>query len=331
MKRIWPLPEIQLISLAEHKEDRPVAVVTTFPAWEIVRSQVAFKAKSVISIQSATQEHWNELVGAVDGEVIYAIGGGLAADAAKYLAVQRNLPLLCVPTALSVDAIFAWSSAIRLEGCVKYIETTIPQKLIVDFQLIAAAPPSIRAAGICDVLSIATGSWDWKFAEDKGKNPDGMGYIPYVDDMAQAILRGVVDCAESAGAGEERGLRQLLDCIALETQLLNQVGHARPEEGSEHYFAYAIENWIGAGKPHAELVCPGTLIMAALQGQDIRPLKKAMQACHIRLNSIDPQIIRNTLQQLPKYCEKNKLPYGIAHDLDENKISKLDLNDILWS
>ena len=65
--------------------------------------------------------------------------------------------------------------------------------------MLAAAPEPIRAAGICDVLSIATGSWDWRFAEEQGLNPPGMGYLPWVDLAAQAILNGALDCAEAAG------------------------------------------------------------------------------------------------------------------------------------
>jgi hypothetical protein len=47
--------------------------------------------------------------------------------------------------------------------------------------------------------------------------------------MAADILQGMLDCAEAAGQGDKGGLRQLLDCIILETQMLNQIGHARPE------------------------------------------------------------------------------------------------------
>lgn len=36
--------------------------------------------------------------------MVYAVGGGLPADAAKYLAFNAGLPMICLPTALSVDA-----------------------------------------------------------------------------------------------------------------------------------------------------------------------------------------------------------------------------------
>jgi glycerol-1-phosphate dehydrogenase [NAD(P)+] len=184
-----------------------------------------------------------------NGDVIYSVGGGLSADTGKYLAVKKNLPMVCLPTALSVDAFLTWASGIRVEGCVQYNETKVPDRLLIDFEVLASAPAHIRAYGICDVLSIAIGSWDWQFAEQKGMNTPDMAYIPYVAQMAQAILNWVLECAEAAGRGDPAGLKQLHDCLALEVQLCNQVGHARSEEGSEHYFAYALENIVGADNP----------------------------------------------------------------------------------
>ena len=151
MHRIWHIPEINILPLGEIRDERAATVVATFPVWDVVKERLSLDVEKVLYINNATLNAWNELVNSVEGEVIYAIGGGLAIDAAKYLACQTHLPVNCIPTAISVDAIMAWSSAIREQGSVRYIETTIPEKLLVDFNLIASAPPAIRAAGICDV------------------------------------------------------------------------------------------------------------------------------------------------------------------------------------
>jgi glycerol-1-phosphate dehydrogenase [NAD(P)+] len=247
---------------------------------------------------------------------IYAVGGGLAVDAAKYMANALDLQLVCLPTALSVDAFLTSASGVRHQGCVQYIETKPPDRLIIDVDVLAVAPASIRAAGICDVLSIATGLWDWEFAAEKGRNPEGMELIPWVADVAQAILDGAIGCAEAAGAGDADGLKELLDCLALEVQLCNQIGHSRPEEGSEHYFAYSAENLMGKGLPHGDLVGPGILLMAEFQEQETVELEEALRACHIPLDRIPEDISGATLVGLPAYVRKHKLPYGIAHELN---------------
>jgi glycerol-1-phosphate dehydrogenase [NAD(P)+] len=164
-------------------------------------------------------------------------------------------------------------------------------------------------------MSIVTGCWDWKFAHERGRNPKGMDFIPWIYESAQSILRGVLDCAEAAGRGDKDGLKTLYDCLAMEVQLCNQAGHARPEEGSEHYFAYAVENEMGHGLPHGDLVGPGILLMAHLQGQETSHLEKALKACNIPLHNIPADVVERTLQILPAYCEQHSLAFGIAHTL----------------
>jgi glycerol-1-phosphate dehydrogenase [NAD(P)+] len=223
--------------------------------------------------------------------------------------------LVCLPTALSVDAFLTWASGVRHEGCVQYIETKPPDRLIVDVDVIAIAPKGIRVAGICDVLSIATGLWDWEYAAELGRNPEGMELIPWAADAAQAILDGALECAEAAGAGDADGLKQLMDCLAMEVQLCNQIGHSRPEEGSEHYFAYSVENLLGKGIPHGDLVGPGILLMAEFQDQDTVNLENALKACHIPLDNIPEDVVGATLIGLPEYVRRHDLPYGIAHEI----------------
>ena len=313
---IWSLPTVDLLRFADIEEARPVGLVTTTSALEAVGAHLRLPLAWRADVTEATTAHWDAMAGDMDRvAVIYAVGGGLAADAAKYLAARHDLPMVCIPTALSVDAFLTAASGIRADGCVRYIFTKPPDRLLVDFGVIAAAPPSIRAAGICDVLSIATGAWDWRYADAKQMNPAGMEYIPYVDQTAQAILQGALDCAEAAGRGDRDGLKQLLDCLALEVQLCNQIGHSRPEEGSEHYFAYAVENLMGHGLPHGDLVGPSIMLIASRQGIDAHPLQQALLSCHIALDRIPGDVVETTLAGLADYVRRHKLPYGIAHEL----------------
>jgi glycerol-1-phosphate dehydrogenase [NAD(P)+] len=319
MKTIKNLPTTHLLPLAEIEEARRVLLMTSAPAWRAVQHKLRLPIVAQCSVREATTTHWDELLKPLRGpaaqlEVVYAVGGGLVVDAAKYAAVLLGLPLVCLPTALSVDAFFTAASGIRRNGCVVYIESKAPDSVLLDLEVIAAAPPAIRAAGICDLLSIATGSWDWRFAEERGKNPAGMAYLPWADEIAQSILHAALACAAAAGRGDPAGLKTLYDCLALEVQLCNQIGHSRPEEGSEHFFAYAVENLLGHGLPHGDLVGPGILIAARRQGQASAALEQALTACHSPLDHIPQAVIEQTLRSLPAYCRRHQLWYSRAHE-----------------
>ncbi len=319
-KTIPRLPEVDLLPFSSLEEVRRVLLVTSRLAWKAVKGKLHLNITAQVEITAATTAHWDEKLAGVRAslaQVVYAVGGGLTADAAKYLAVRLGLPLVCLPTALSVDAFLTAASGVRKDGCVVYIETKPPERLVLDLDVIAEAPASLRAAGITDVLSIATGCWDWRFAHERSRNPAGMEFIPWAYDNAQSILAGVTDCAAAAGRGDKGGLKTLYDCLAMEVQLCNQVGHARPEEGSEHYFAYCVEQFTGPGRSHGELVGPGILLMAGRQGQAADPLRAAMEACHIPLERIPPEVVQQTLDLLPAYCRKHELPFGIAQTLKE--------------
>jgi len=320
VKKVPNLPFVHLMPFAEIEERREVLLVTSAPAWLAVNDSLrGLNVTASIEVTEATTEHWDQLQSPITHhplEVVYAVGGGLTADAAKYMAAKLNLSLVVLPTALSVDAFITAASGIRKDGCVYYIETKVPERLILDLETIGKAPAFIRAAGITDVMSIATGAWDWKFAHEQGKNPPGMEFIPWVYDNAQSILSGVLDCAEAAGRGDLDGLKTLYDCLAMEVQLCNQVGHSRPEEGSEHYFAYAVENEMGHGLPHGDLVGPAILLFARLQGQDTTKLEKALKACNMPLNNISQDTIDRTLKILPEYSHRHNLSFSIAHTLE---------------
>lgn len=323
MKRIWPPPIIDIMPFESIEEDRDVALVFSRAAYDAVKEKLHFNIASFTEPIEATLAHWDAIGEDLKGDVIYAVGGGLAVDTAKYFAVKYDKPIASLPTALSVDAFVTWASGYRDKGCVYYTETKPPDQLIIDFEVIAAGPPTIRAAGITDVMSIATGSWDWKFAEEQGKNKPETAFIPYAYDAAQAILQGVLDCAEAAGKGDPEGLKQLLDCLVLQAVLCNHIGHARPEEGSEHYFAYSVENEMGKGLPHGDLVGPGIILMASLQGQDIGHLKRALDYCNVPLTNIPQDMIDRTILSLADYSTRHGLAYGIAHTLDESHLYQL--------
>lgn len=311
--KVWNLPIVEVRPFGDVEGGRDVALICGTAAWEAVQDRVGFEPVWRGDVTEATEAHWRSVGGSLAGEVIYAVGGGVAVDAAKYLGREKGLPVVSMPTAMTVDAFFTWAAGVREDGCVRYDETGPPERVVIDLDVLGSAPESLRAAGVCDLLSIATGSWDWRFARDKGKLDETTRYLAWVDDAAGAILEAAIDCAEGAGRGDGDSIKQLVDCLALEVQLCNQIGHSRPEEGSEHYFAYCVEHHVSSPMSHGELVGPGILIAAHLQGQDTERPKRALEAARVPLTHLPEASIRRALEELADYANRHDLAYGVAH------------------
>jgi glycerol dehydrogenase len=89
-------------------------------------------------------------------QVIVGVGGGKAADTAKALSIQMELPVVIVPTIASTDAPTSHKAVIYDENHVKQgviAMKTSPSMVLVDTEIIARAPVRSLVAGIGDALS----------------------------------------------------------------------------------------------------------------------------------------------------------------------------------
>ena len=97
MKKIRNLPVVDLMPFSEINEKRPVLLVTSAPAWNAVKDNLHFNIATQLEVIEANTAHWDDLKSKIanrQSEIVYAVGGGLVADAAKYFAVKPS-PVAC--------------------------------------------------------------------------------------------------------------------------------------------------------------------------------------------------------------------------------------------
>jgi glycerol-1-phosphate dehydrogenase [NAD(P)+] len=320
MTTVWTLPRIEIQSLSEVKETRPTALVAGKTAWGIVGSLLDFPLVVQAEPYTANRRFLDDLAKSLPPqvEVVYSVGGGLVSDVAKYIAWKRNLPVNIIPTVLSVDGFFTSLVAVRDGGTVAYETTGPAESVIIDWDVVSAAPAHYRGTGICEILSIVTGLLDWRYAAEHNKNTPQERFQPWAAGLAAGIAQQAFKIAQGVGEGRTESLQSLLDLICMEVQLTNQLGHNRPQEGSEQYFAYAIEPKVAHDHsiPYADLIGPGIMIAAALHGQDIGPIRDTLSSAGVRLGQLKPDDIKDTLKMLPGYVNQHDLPYSILHDLN---------------
>ncbi|MBW4438733.1 MAG: iron-containing alcohol dehydrogenase [Pleurocapsa minor GSE-CHR-MK-17-07R] len=320
MTTIFPLPEVQISELSAVKERRPVALLTGARAWNSVNALLELPIVAQAEPDRVEVSYLDDLAANLPKqvEVVYGVGGGLVSDVAKYLGWKRKLPVVIVPTVLSQDGYFTSLVAARNGGTTHYIETGPVSKVIMNWDVIRTAPPHVRGAGIIELLCIVTGLLDWRYAAEHNKTTFDTRFQPWAAGIMAGIAQQAFKIAAGVGKGNVESLRNLLDLMCLEVQLTNQIGHNRPQEGSEQFFAYAYETKYPRSRPlpYADRVAPGLLIAAALHGQDVGPIRDTLASAGLRTDQLPPDTIRDTLKILPEYVRKYDQPYSILNDLD---------------
>lgn len=301
--------------LADLADILPDAILVTMAApYEQVKAELPAEPAYVHFVETLEQGPLDRTCDAlpVTASVI-GLGGGMACDMAKYLAWRHRRRLILVPTVVSVDAFVTRTIAVRQGGKVRYVGDVFPERLLIDFDIVRAAPPHLNRAGVGDLLSIYTALWDWRFAHEHY----GEEYSPTLAKQAASILDRLETYAQEIRDVTDIGVRTLVEGFREEVRLCEAWRSSRPEEGSEHYLAYCAEWVTGRAFLHGALVSFMVLITCRFQDQDwSRPLSLVERIgvpFRPSFLGITPQELTLTLQNIHRYVHAEKLPPGIFH------------------
>lgn len=146
------------------------AVYTMPEPWALVAEQTRDRASAVTLIANMERTTLERLVDECpDVDTLVGIGGGASVDTAKYIGWRTGRTVVTAPTVVSVDAAVTNTIAVREQGRVNYVGFVVPRLVLVDLNLVQQAPERLNRAGIGDILSIHTGSFDWALAEQAGR------------------------------------------------------------------------------------------------------------------------------------------------------------------
>jgi len=270
-------------------------VVTTMPLpWEHTRQALGRTPEKVFMVETM-EEEWLEarLVELPPCDTVVGIGGGQAIDAAKYFAWRKGIRLVSIPTILSVDAFVTPAAGIRRNHQVAYVGHTTPDPLVIDFDILRTAPPDLNIAGIGDLLSIHTATFDWELAQQAGRSE----YAFSATDVAKArrIVEELSGSLDDIRRQTDKGLAAIVMQYLAMNAICLQAGHYRVEEGSEHYLFYELEERLRRPFVHGHIIGLGILLMSRLQDNHPDEIREMMDTAGLRYQPRDMQIAQTDL------------------------------------
>jgi glycerol-1-phosphate dehydrogenase [NAD(P)+] len=294
-------------------------VVTTMEIpWKHTRRKLGGNPEAVIMVETMEESWLEQIVRELPScDTVVGVGGGQAIDAAKYISWKKGVRLVSIPTILSVDAFVTPAIGIRRNHQVVYVGESTPDPLVIDFEILRTAPPGLNIAGIGDLLSVHTGTFDWEFAQMKGRSE-----YPFSSaDIAAArnILVKLEPLLYDIRMNNDKGLMAIVEGYMTINTICLPAGHYRVEEGSEHYLFYELEERLQRPFVHGYIVGLGIYLMSQLQNNRFEWIRKLMDRAglnyHPQAMGIKREELTASLLNLKKYVNENPgLWYTVIDD-----------------
>jgi glycerol dehydrogenase-like iron-containing ADH family enzyme len=249
-------------------------LVTMEELWGLVRDRFTCPPDSVMFVRELDWYRLEALERAMPAtDLVVGLGGGVAQDAAKYLGWRRHIPVDEMVSITSVDASVTKSIAARAGGHVTYIGYIVPRNVYIDYKLVQSAPARLNRSGVGDILCAHTALWDWKFSHEQTGESYDTAAVAAMHDWLQRIRTGADDIRDVTESGVQLVMKAFEDISVI----CRRFGSSRPQEASDHTFAYNAEFQTGKNFLHGELVALGAWVMANFQGNDPEFLQDTYQ------------------------------------------------------
>lgn len=170
-------------------------------------------------------------------DLLLAVGSGTIHDITRYVAYEKGLQFVSVPTAPSVDGYVSSVCAMTWKGVKRTLTAVPPLALVADSDVITGAPLKMINSGIGDMLGKYTALFDWKISSML----TGEYYCDYVASLMKSALEQVVSNIEKIKIRDIHAIESLTYGLVLSGLVMQMTGNSRPASGAEHHISHLIE------------------------------------------------------------------------------------------
>lgn len=231
---------------------------------------INLKSENLHANEIAVQKVYECL--AVENDVLIALGSGTIHDITRYVAYNKDIPFISVPTAASVDGFVSTVAAMTWRGDKKTFTAVSPIYVVADTDIFKEAPYRLTASGISDLIGKYTALVDWKISSIV----IGEYICNKVCNMEIDAVNKLCECVDDLVLGKSEAYEQLMYALILSGLAMQIIGNSRPSSGAEHHMSHLWEMEVinkHLDAYHGEKVSVGLILVM----EEYKKIKKSIE------------------------------------------------------
>lgn len=238
---------------------------------------------TVVHADEATVDLAVDRVRATAADLLVTVGSGTVADIGKVVAQRLDIAHVIVQTAASVNGFADDQSVLLRSGTKRTTPSRWPEVVVIDADVVAAAPPAMTRSGLGDQISMFTACADWYLSSL-------VGFDRTFSATAWQVLRAgsapVLGSGARLAAGDRDAVLGLAMALTRGGLAMGIAGRTSPSSGTEHMVSHLLDMRSHAEQRpdgrHGAQVGVGSVVAASIWeamrsrlgsgGQVVRPL-----------------------------------------------------------
>ena len=231
---------------------------------------INLKSENLHANEIAVQKVYECL--SVENDVLIALGSGTIHDITRYVAYNKDIPFISVPTAASVDGFVSTVAAMTWRGYKKTFTAVSPIYVVADTDIFKEAPYRLTASGVSDLIGKYTALVDWKISSIV----IGEYICNKVCNMEIDAVNKLCECVDDLVLGKSEAYEQLMYALILSGLAMQIIGNSRPASGAEHHMSHLWEMEVinkHLDAYHGEKVSVGLILVM----EEYKKIKKSIE------------------------------------------------------